>query len=176
MTQLKPQHIGLITTALMIAALLLAFYVLKLPIESNFQLLVYLIFTGGITLSLFNHYRSNAANKNFKDYFSAGFKTFVIVALLMAVFSFVFFSINTDFRDAKIAENNKLILAEGNHLPHEIEENAKQLKRLFMPIMVSSAMFRYLIIGALVTAIGGAFLSSRKQQQPTEAYHNRHNK
>lgn len=160
----------------MIAALMLAFYVLKLPFESNFQLLVYLIFTGGISLSLFNHYRGNTANKNFKDYFSVGFKTFVIVALLMAVFSYVFFSIHTDFRDAKIAENNKLIMAEGNHLPHEIEENAKQLKKLFMPIMVSSAMFRYLIVGALVTAIGGAFLSSRKQRQVTGDYNNGHKK
>jgi cbb3-type cytochrome oxidase subunit 3 len=162
MIQLKSQQIGLITAALMIAASLFAFYGLKLPVESNFQFLVYTIFIAGVLWSIFSFNKKETGNKKFKDFFSAGFKTFVIVALLMAVFAYVFFSFNTSFRDARIAENNKLILAEGNHLPREIEENARQLKKLFMPIMVSSAVFRYLIIGALITAIAAGFLSQKK--------------
>jgi Protein of unknown function (DUF4199) len=162
MKPLKAQHIGLITGAVMIGASLLSFYVLKLPMESNFQFLVYFIFTAGIIWSLLTFHKSDAANKNFKDYFSEGFKTFVIVALLMAIFTYIFFSYNTGFRDAKIAENNRLILLEGNHLPNEIEENARQLKKLFMPIMVSSAVFRYLITGALISLVGAGFLSQKK--------------
>ena len=162
MRQLKAQYIGLITGGLMIAASLFSFYVLKLPVESNFQLVVYLIFAAGIVWSLINSFSFDADKKSFKDYFSVGFKSFVIVALLMAIFTYVFFSIHTEFRDAKIAENNRLILAEGNHLPQEIEGNANQLKKLFLPIMVSSAVFRYLIVGALVSAIGAGFLSNKK--------------
>jgi cbb3-type cytochrome oxidase subunit 3 len=159
MRALKPLHIGLITAGLMIAASLFAFYSLKLPVESNFQFIVYAIFTIGVLWSIFSYHKKETSSKKFKDYFSTGFKTFVIVALLMAVFAYIFFSFNTAFRDAKIEENNKLIIAEGNHLPREIEENAKQLKQLFMPIMVSSAMFRYLIIGALISLAGAGFLS-----------------
>ena len=162
MKRLKAQYIGLITGGLMIAASLFSFYVLKLPVESNFQLVVYLIFSAGILWSLINSFTFDADKKSFKDYFSVGFKTFVIVALLMAIFTYVFFSIHTEFRDAKIAENNRLILAEGNHLPQEIEGNANQLKKLFLPIMVSSAVFRYLIVGALVSAVGAGFLSNKK--------------
>ena len=162
MKQLKAQYIGFIAGILMIAASLLSYYVLKLPIESNFQLLIYLIFTACILWNLYNHFTSNAVNKSFKDYFSIGFKTFVIIAFLMAVFTYIFFSYNTAFRDDKIAENSRLLLLEGNHLPKEIEANTQQLKKLFMPIMISSAMFRYLIIGAIVTAITGGFLSTRK--------------
>jgi hypothetical protein len=165
MKQLKAQYIGLITGGLMIAASLFSFYVLKLPVESNFQLAVYLIFSAGIVWSLINSFIFDADKKSFKDYFSVGFKTFVIVALLMAVYTYIFFSIHTDFRDAKIAENNQLILKEGNHLPQEIEENAKQLKKLFLPIMVSSAVFRYLIVGALVSAVGAGFLSNKKASE-----------
>jgi hypothetical protein len=161
MKELKPLHIGLITAALMIAASLIAFYVLRLPVESNFQFLVYSIFTAGVLWAVFAYHKSDATGKKFKDYFSAGFKAFVVIALLMAVFAFVFFSCNTGFRDAKIAENTKMIVAQGNHLPKEIEENERQLRKLFMPIMVSSAMFRYLIIGALVTAAGAGFLSRK---------------
>ncbi len=162
MIQLKPQHIGLITGALMIAGSLISFYVLKFPLESNFQFLVYAIFMGGIVWSLLMYHKMATGKKSFKDYFAAGFKTFVLVALLMAVFTYVFFSFNTGFRDDKIVENNRLLLAEGNHLPNEIEENAKQLKKIFMPIMVSSAVFRYLIIGALISAVGAGFLSDKK--------------
>jgi hypothetical protein len=165
MKQLKPQYIGLITGGLMIAASLFSFYILKLPVETNFQLLIYLLFSAGVVWSLLNSFIYEPDKTSFKDYFSAGFKTFVIVALLMAVFTYIFFSIHTDFRDAKIAENNKLLLAEGNHLLQEIEENSKQLKKLFLPIMVSSAVFRYLIIGALVSAVGAAFLSNKKANE-----------
>ena len=164
MKTIKVQYIGLITAALMIAASLISFYVLHLPVESNFQLLVYLIFVTGIIWSLLSLFKSDNEAKSFKDYFSAGFKTFVIVAFLMAIFTYIFFTINIHFRDDKIIENNKLILAEGNHLPREIEENAKQLKKLFMPIMISSAMFRYLIIGALVSVIGAGFLSTKNKE------------
>ena len=164
MKTLKVQYIGLLTSALMITVSLIAFYVLHLPVESNFQWVIYLIFVAGIIWSLLSLFKSNIAAKSFKDYFSAGFKTFVIVAFVMALFTYIFFSINIDFRDAKIIENNRLIVAEGNHLPKEIEENAKQLKKMFMPIMISSAMFRYLIIGALVSVVGAGFLSTKNKE------------
>lgn len=164
MTKIKGQYIGLLTGLLMIAGSLLSFYVLKLPIESNFQLVIYSIFTGGIIWSLFNHFKSSVTNISFKDYFSVGFKTFVISTLLMALFTFIFFSFNTAFRDEKIAANSKLLLEEGNHLPKEIEENAKQLKKIFMLLMISSAVFRYLIVGAIVTAIGAGFLSQKSKE------------
>jgi len=169
MKQLKTQYIGLITGGLMILASLFSFYILKLPVESNFQLVIYFIFSAGVVWGLLNSFVYDTNKNSFKDYFSAGFKIFVIVALMMAVFTYIFFSIHTDFRDAKIDENNKMILAEGNHLPQEIEENAKQLKKLFLPIMVSSAVFRYLIIGALVSAVSAVFLSNKKAKESKTA-------
>jgi H+/gluconate symporter-like permease len=165
MKQLKAQHIGLITGAIMIVALLFSFYIAKLPVESNFQFVVYGVFCAGIVWSLFNSFLNEPGKISFKDFFSVGFKTFVIVALLMAVYTYIFFSIHTDFRDAKIAQNNQLILKEGHHLPNEIEQNSNQLKKLFLPIMVSSAVFRYLIVGALVSAVGAGFLSSRRSKE-----------
>jgi Protein of unknown function (DUF4199) len=163
MKNLKPLHIGLLTGSLMIAASLLAFYVLKLPIESNFQFVIYGLFTASIVWSTTQFYKLNTIENSFKNIFNAGFKTFVIIAFFMAVFAFIFFSINTGFRDAKIAENNALIIAEGNHLPSEMEENTKQLKKLYVPIMVSSAMFRYLILGAIISTISAGFYSSKSK-------------
>ena len=163
MLQLKATHIGLVTGFLMVAASLLSSYVLKNPVESNFQIVLYILFSLGIILSLFVYSKTNNGNAGFKDYFSAGFKTFLLMVLVMAVFTFIFFSFNTAFRDSKIVENTKLIIAEGNHLPNEIGENEKKLKEMFLTIMVSSAVFRYLIIGAIVTAITAGFFSQQKK-------------
>jgi hypothetical protein len=161
MKQTTPAQKGLFTGGLMIVASLFSLYVLKNPVESEFQFLVYCIFCFGIVWSLVSYFRSENDKKNFGNYFSIGFQTFVVVSLLMAVFAFIYFSLHPEFRDTKIAENSKLLLQEGNHLPKEIEENAAQLKKMFMPMMISAAIFRYLIIGALVSVIAAGFLSKK---------------
>ena len=150
---------------LMILASLFSLYVLKNPVESDFQFIVYSIFCFGIVWSLVDYFRSDNDKKTFTNYFSIGFKTFIVVSLLMAVFAYVYFSYHLEFRDTKIAENSKMLLQQGNHLPKEIEDNAVQLKKMFMPMMISAAIFRYLILGALITVIVAGFLSSKNKRE-----------
>jgi hypothetical protein len=161
MKQLSPAQKGLVTGALMIIANVLSLYVLKNPVESNFQFVVYALFSGGIAWSLISYSKSGAGQKSFKNYFNIGFKTFIVVTLLMVAFTYIYFTYNTGFRDQKIIENNRLLIEQGNHLPNEIEANASQLKKMFMPLMISSAVFRYLILGALVTVITAGFLNRK---------------
>ncbi len=159
MKQPTPTKKGLITGALMIIASLFSSEILKNPVESYFQFIIYSLFTGGILWSLIAHCKKNGNTISFKDYFSIGFKTFIVVTLLMAGFAYIYFSYHTEFRDSKIAENSQLLVKQGDHLQKEIEENANQLKKMFLPLMISSAVFRYLILGALITAITGGYLS-----------------
>lgn len=159
MKQPTPTKKGLITGALMIIASLFSSEILKNPVESYFQFIIYSLFTGGILWSLIAHYKKNGNTISFKDYFSIGFKTFIVVTLLMAGFAYIYFGYHTEFRDSKIAENSQLLVKQGDHLQKEIEENANQLKKMFLPLMISSAVFRYLILGALITAITGGYLS-----------------
>ncbi len=161
MKQTTPTQKGLLTGALMILASLFSLYALKNPVESYFQFVVYSIFTAGIVWSLISYSKLAVDKKSFNNYFSAGFKTFVVIALLMALFSYIYFSYNLQFRDDKIAENSRMLISQGNHLPKEIEENAAELKKMFMPMMLSAAIFRYLILGALITAVTAGFLSKK---------------
>lgn len=161
MKDTSPTQKGLLTGVLMILASLFSLYIFKNPIESDFQFIIYSIFCFGIVWSLVTYFRTDNEKKSFANFFSIGFKTFVVVALLMAAFAYFYFSFHTDFRDEKIAENSKMLLQQGNHLPNEIAANALQLKKMFMPMMISSAIFRYLILGALITAIAAAFLSKK---------------
>lgn len=164
MTQTTPTQKGVLTALLMILASVFSLYVLKNPIESDFQFIVYSIFCFGIVWSLVTYFRTDNPKKTFSNYFAIGFKTFIVIALLMAVFAYVYFSFHLEFRDNKIAENSKMLLQQGNHLPKEIEDNAVQLKKMFMPMMLSAAIFRYLILGALITVITAGFLSSKNKK------------
>ena len=162
MKQLSPTQKGLFTAVAMMAALSFSLFVLKNPFESKFQYIVYCLLCFGVVWSLVSYHRSGTDKKTFGNYFSTGFKTFVVVALLMAAFSFIYFTTHTEFRDNSIAENSKLLAAQGNHLPKEIEENAAQLRKMFIPMTISITIFSYLIMGALITAIAAAFLSKKK--------------
>jgi hypothetical protein len=66
-------------------------------------------------------------------------------------------------RDAWIENNNQMLLKEGNHTPAEIAENAKQMKSIFLPMMVGIHLFKHLIIGVLITAVTAGFLISQKK-------------
>ena len=160
MKQLSPTQKGLFTAVAMILASVFSLYVLKNPIESNFQFLIYCILCFGIVWSLVGYFRSSSDKKTFTNYFSIGFQTFVVVALLMAVFTCIYFVTHPEFRDNNIAENSRLLLIQGNHLPKEIEENAKELKKWFLTLMISIAIFKYLFVGALITAIAAGFCAA----------------
>ncbi|MBP6287444.1 MAG: DUF4199 domain-containing protein [Ferruginibacter sp.] len=154
---------GLLTGLLMAGLLLFFYYGLKYPLNGKEQYVIYSIYLAGIIWSLFAFMQAKGENKTFKEYFSTGFKTFIVATLLMVVFTFIFFSFDTSYRESGIAENNKLLLQEGNHTPAEIESNAQQLRKIFMPMMLGITTFKYLVLGALVTAVGAGFLSQRKQ-------------
>lgn len=160
---LTPSKKGLITGLLMVLLSLFFFYVLKMPVNQKEQYVIFSVYIAGIAWSLISYKQSSAADKNFKNYFSTGFKTFIVVTLLMVLYTFIFFKFNTAYREAGITENNAMLLQQGNHTPAEIESNANQLRQIFMPVMIGITTFKYLILGALVTAIASGFLSRRQQ-------------
>lgn len=159
---LNPTRIGLITGLVLIILSLFFYYILMLPVNEKDQYALYAIYTAGILWSLFLYRKTSTEDKSFKSYCSTGFKTFIVVAFLMVLYTFIFFKFNTSYRDAGIAQNNALLLKQGNHTVAEIESNAKQLKQIFMPVMLGITTFKYLILGALVTVTGAGFLSRKK--------------
>jgi hypothetical protein len=152
---------GIITGVLMIATALVAYLILKLPINQKEQYALYAIFTAGIIWSLISE-KNNTAVISFKDFFSIGFRAFIMATLFMVIFTFIYFKFDTSYRDLGIAENKVLLLKEGNHTADEIDKNAVQLKKIFLPMRVGGAVFKYLILGALVSLVGAGFLSQQK--------------
>lgn len=160
---LNATRIGLLTGIVLIILSLFFYYILKFPVNEKEQYALYTIYTAGILWSLFLYKKTSTEDKGFKNFCSIGFKTFIVVAFLMVLYTFIFFKFNTAYRDAGIAQNNALLLKQGNHTAAEIESHANQLKQIFIPVMLGITTFKYLILGALVTAIGAGFLSRKKQ-------------
>lgn len=162
MKNITPRTKGFITAVIMIGLALFFFYGLKKPFDSSYQFIIYTVYTAGIIWCLLDFKKTAPENSKFKDFFSAGFKMFVIVTLIMVFFVLIFFYLNPQITDTRLAENNKLLLSEGNYTPAEIDKNANQMKRIFIPMMLGITTFMYLFLGALITAITAAFLSSKK--------------
>ncbi len=151
---------GLITGLLMIGISLLIFYA-KLPFDSPLQYLIYIIFAAGIVWTLLDFSRSGKHSNKFGEYFSQGFKCFIVVTLLMVIFTFVFNKMHPEFKEQMAQAYRAEMVGKGNSTPAEMDRNIEKMKDFYIVMLVSSAIFGYLIIGAVVTA-SVSFLLKRR--------------
>jgi len=152
---------GLLTGLLMIALTLL-FYYSKLPVDSPFQYLVYIVYAFGIVWTLYDFSKNGEHSGKFGEFFSQGFKCFVVVALLMVVFTAVFNWLHPEFKEAMAKAYGEDLLKKGNSTPIEIAANIKKMKDFYIVMLVSGAIFGYLIIGAVVTLVTTLMYTRRK--------------
>ncbi len=162
MKNIAAKYIGLITGGLMVIISLVLFYQFKFPDTGAVKIICYSIFSVGIIITLFNFKYHSISEKTFAAYFSEGFKMFVVVVLIMAVFTFVFYKLNPQIFESILAEINKYNAADVNKNAIDVAENSNKLRRAFMPMTVATNTIMYLIIGALVTVCGAGFLSQKK--------------
>ena len=148
---------GLITGLLMIVSSTLIFKSQR-SFENNLQYITYAIFVGGIIWTLVTYHRSASEKKKFKHYFSEGFKCFVVVTLLMVIFTYAFLQMNPSLKEEMAANYRSDLIKKGNYTPDEIEEMVKKAKQYFVTMLTSMTVFGYLVIGSLVTAITSAFM------------------
>ena len=163
MKNLSATYKGLITGALMILLSLVFFYIFKLPENGKSQYIILITFIVGVLWSLISYKITSPPNRTIKNYFSEGFKTFIVVALFMAIFTFIFYKFNPQIMENGIQENNAILLKDGNKTPAEIKENADKLRNIFMPMMLAISTIKYLLLGSLISFITGGFLSQQKK-------------
>lgn len=155
MRNLSPAIKAVITAGLMIVASLLIdkwHEVLDLRI----QYLVYLLYLGGIIWSLM------ATRGNFGQLFSTGFRHFIVVTILMVCFTYVFVKTHPELAEQEKAATISYYQQQGDKLPLEIAEAGEKAKKQYPLAIVSFSIFRYLIIGAALTAGTALILSRRK--------------
>ncbi len=160
MKNISAKYIGLITGGLMVLISLIMFYQFHFPDTGTVKYVCYTIYTISIIISLINFKRANT-DKEFKDYFSEGFKTFVVVSLIMALFTWIFYKMNPQIFDNIINDINKINALDPNKTPQEVIENGEKIRNIRIPMTVAINTIIYMVLGALVTAISAGFLSQQ---------------
>lgn len=143
---------------------LLAFVFVQtgMPFSGSHQYAIYTLFTVGIIWTLIGFAQNNPGNTSFKSFFAEGFRCFIVATLLMVVYTFIILKTHTAFRDTAAAEVKKQLELSGNKTPNEVADQVVQMKDKFAIFITGGAVFVYLIIGSLVTAITSAFLTRNK--------------
>jgi Protein of unknown function (DUF4199) len=159
---ISAKYIGLITGGLMVLVSLLMFYQFHFPDTGIVKYVCFSIYTVGIIAALLNFKNNNKEGKEFKNYFSEGFKTFVVVSLIMAIFTWIFYKMNPHIFDNVINEINKINALDPNKTPQEVIENGEKIRSIRIPMNVAINTMMYMILGALVSLLGAGFLSQKK--------------
>jgi hypothetical protein len=162
MKNISAKYIGLLTAAAMVAAALILFYVFHFPENGKNQYFIYAIYAIGILAGLFLFHQTNREDSSFKNYFSEGFKVFVVVTLIMAVFTFIFYKMNPQILENALVEINSYNAKDADKTPAEVTANAEKLRGIFIPMMIATTTVKNLVLGALITIVAAGFLSQKK--------------
>ncbi len=160
---------GLITGIIMIIASI-GIYVVKGGFDNSLQYVAYFVYVAGIVWALYDFHKSNAENKNFKAYFSTGFKCFVAVTFLMVLFTFVFNLVDPSLKEQMAANYRADLTKAGNYTPVEIDDKVKTAEDYFNIQITSRAIFGYLLIGTMVTVITSFLFSQQSKNQGPKAF------
>lgn len=152
---------GLITGVLMIGMSLL-FYYTGQKFESPVQYSIYVVYAAGIIWSLYSFSKSEENTNKFGAYFLQGFKCFIVVTLLMVVFTFVFNKMHPEFKDQMAEAYKEELQKKGNATPAEILSNIEKMKEFYLTMLISGAIFGYLLIGSVITLVSSFLFMRRK--------------
>jgi hypothetical protein len=161
MNKFTPLVKGIITGILMVLFTLLLYYT-KQSADTPLQFLSYGIYAGGIIWTLVSYSRSVTFTGKFAELFGQGFRCFIMVTLIMVVFTAVFIMIHPEFAEEAASYYKEDLLKKGNKTPAEIEEMIREVKKHYTTSVVSITIFRYLIVGAIFSAAGSGILMKRK--------------
>ena len=152
---------GLITGLVMIGISLGIFYSGQ-PFDSPLQYLIYIVYAGGIVWTIYEFSRSEENTNKFGALFLQGFKCFVVITLLMVVFTFVFNKLHPEFKEGMVKAYTEELVKKGNSTPAEISKNIESAKDYYLTMLISGAIFGYLMIGAVITAATSLMFIKRK--------------
>ena len=153
---------GLITGIVMIL-ISVVIYLVKGNFQNSLQYITYSVYVAGIVWTLLGYSSLENHLHKFGEYFSQGFKCFIVVTLLMVIFTAVFLLLQPQLKDEMAVVYKADLVKNGNYTMPEIEDRIKMAKKSFVPSLIMGAVFGYLVIGALVTVIAAGFLSQKNK-------------
>ena len=156
--KVHPALIGLISAAFMIASLLAGYYQ-TIGDPNTAQLIAYGFYTTGLFATLLLH---GSPTKGFGGNFSLGFRCFIVITLVMVLFTYLFNTLHPETAQQAAAALRASLQKANNRTPDEIERDVNLFRDGFSTMVVSHSIFGYLMYGAIITAIGSFLQTLRK--------------
>ena len=154
---------GVITAAAILLTSVILFYTRAAPYSFT-QYLVFAIYASGIIWTMRDYAHSESYTGKFGDLFSQGFRCFIIVTLIMAVFTAIFGMMNPQMIEESAGYYREELLKRGGRLSPEIDQMVADYKKQYITSSVSISVFGYLITGAFFTAAGAAFFLMKRKK------------
>jgi hypothetical protein len=154
---ISSKTIGIAGGLSIVLASCINYFGLHNPEKGAISYITYGIFTFAIVYALFLHKKTG--NTSIKSFFNEGFKCFVIMVLFISIYTFVFYKLNPQIIENEMLAINAVNATDKNKTPAEVIANGKNFKDIFIPMTVGMTTIFHLVIGALVSLIGGAILS-----------------
>lgn len=148
------------STALLMMAISWLGFLNYISNPTTTQLSVYAFYSLSTWYLLFFNRKESQA---FKDFFQIGFRHFILVTLLMALFSYLFIQLHPNLVEDSAIQLRKTLQNTNNRTPTEIERDVKLFIEGYPSAMVSRTIFGYLVVGSLVTAISSFLLTLQKK-------------
>src|ERR1043165_7134833 len=92
---------GLITGGVMIV-ISICIYFAKKGFDNSLQYITYTTYVAGIIWTLITFKKETGNTATFKQYFSEGFKCFIVVTLLMVMFTLIFLLLHPEMKEQMI--------------------------------------------------------------------------
>lgn len=166
MLKTTPLIKGIITGSLMLLTTLIM-GLMKIPASSGVQYLIYIFYGAGIGWTLYEYAKSPTYTGKFGAMFSTGFRCFVVVTLIMVIFTFLYIQFNPAFGDEMANLYREALTNSKDVLPNTIDDEVKKFRESFTTRMVSMSIFQFLVLGAIFTAGWSALILIRKKMQET---------
>ena len=80
----------------------------------------------------------------------------------MVVFTFAFNKMHPEFKEDMVRAYKEEMLKKGNSTPDEMLKNIEKAKEYYLTMLISGAIFGYLLIGAAITAATSLLFIKRK--------------
>ncbi|MFT3675182.1 MAG: DUF4199 domain-containing protein [Chitinophagaceae bacterium] len=163
MIKLTPLVKGAITGVVMLG-ITLVLSSMKIPANSGAQYLIYATYAGGIIWTLMTYAGSGSFTGKFGELFGQGFRCFIVVTLILVIFTFIFSSMHPEFAEQSAQYYREDLVKANNLTPGEIDKQVASYKKSFTTTVVSMTIFQNLILGTIFTAAGAGFILMRRKQ------------
>lgn len=157
--KLSPLLIGTLTGLGMMAAIL-AGYQEVITDANTAQWVAYGIYALGVTVAI---YWNKADLQKFGDFFSIGFRSFIITTLVLVTFTAIFNYLHPEIAAQSAELYRADIIKAQNRTPVEIEQDVKLYRDGFATAIISRSIFGYLVFGAIAAAISSFLLTLQKR-------------